>query len=90
MIFNFVGLVWKLRLSYTGLILLSIYNVPIIGGFLIGLHYMHVPRVDIDTTTFVLMTIPLMILFLLGLFNIRIVHLLENEKEHRDHEHMLR
>ena len=70
--------------------LLSIYNVPIIGGFLVGLQYMHVPREDIDTTTFVLMTIPLMILFFIGTFNIRIVLLLEREKEHRDHEHMLR
>jgi hypothetical protein len=81
LVVSIVGLFWKLRMNFAGIVIHSLYNVPIVLGFIVGLT---------KASGFSANIIPLVILFILGLFSIYFVTLLDEENHQRKNEMITR
>jgi len=84
------GLYAKVRLSYSGLLLHSFYNIPVVGGFyiyiLIAWFFTSDSKHDgalSDTITLLISSIPMFAIFIMGIYSCVLAIKVEEELEAR-------
>lgn len=85
-----VGLVAKLRLSYLALILVIVFNVPVLLGFYISLLYQYLSRQIAPVVDLVPSSLPLIIFILVNWHTIHLTLLVHSERSYRDNEKVTR